>query len=1208
MILSDEPTSGMDPFSRRFVWNLIRQYRENRCIILTTHFMDEADLLGDRIAIMAEGQLRCVGSSLFLKREFGVGYNLTVAKISSNGLSSRNSRSSLNSNGMDDDVEKGINAGSLTIEKDGSIDDEITGIVKNAVSESSLLSNVGNEISFQLPLAACNHFPDMLTKLDALCSEERIFTYGLGITTLEEVFLMVARGETGKRKNLQKLNSQPPVPTEGDTSSIKQFRSDAELQQQFSRHVQALFAKRATNFKRDKKAWCCSTICPSFFALIGFMTVAMAPVNRNMSLMLLKLDDNNPEVLQEQRNPIPFNQGGNSFSCRPGKCIGFTDGVLFGDENFVCGQSAVFGFDSNSSNMEGYSGPNCTITASNTFLNEVVDVGAYPVPQNTSSIQDASSNLIETSTLFESTQYGALYFTHDTDSLVNGDAETAVKYNDAVYTACVEREQDPAECERFSGIGYTVSTNFTSLHAPLLYQAIADEAIIRSAIQNPDISINPAIHPLPITSAEEAYISGEDSFMAWFLLVVSFPFITGAFGTFVVAERQSKAKHLQTVSGVKPWAYWLSTYAWDTLNYQLPLWIVVIFIYATGLEALITNERGVASGTISTLFLFGPASAGFTYCVSFLFKSPSMCNLFIIVFGFIIGMVPAIVTFILRLIAADPSGDLSHFLTIAQSIEWVLRFFPPFNMAKGLFFITNIETISIIYAKPDITVWDSEVLLYEIIFLAIQCILYIALAVSIDKMSNKPRYKQALRSFLRFATCHYFGKGNSNIAPVTYFDEEDPADQPDEDVMFENERVFAGDADRDLITIKDLSKVYDNGKRAVDHLSLGVPPGECFGLLGINGAGKTTTMAMLTAEFPPTTGDAFLDSFSVTHQPEQTRQRIGYCPQFDAHFMNMTGKEHVELYGSIKGIPQEFVKEAASAKLAQVGLNEFDSNRLSATYSGGMKRKLSVACATIGEPATIFLDEPSTGMDPLARRDLWRVISQMVSGDKASKTSVILTTHSMEECEALCPRIGIMAGGKLQCLGSAQQLKSRFGHGFQIEAKVKDALQENHDYKETKKALLNYFQGSSRNKDCVYIKLDKAIEAVDAITNNSDIASMICEDNPIGYVIYRNASSESGIALDELTSFCVQEMRLDNLKQFCLSSFSSATLRERQENKVRYEVSSEALKISSVFGIIEEHKDKLQLQDYGVSQTSLEQVFNQFAAKAEERKQGGDDK
>ena len=85
-------------------------------------------------------------------------------------------------------------------------------------------------------------------------------------------------------------------------------------------------------------------------------------------------------------------------------------------------------------------------------------------------------------------------------------------------------------------------------------------------------------------------------------------------------------------------------------------------------------------------------------------------------------------------------------------------------------------------------------------------------------------------------------------------------------------------------------------------------------------------------------------------------------------------------------------------------------------------------------------------------------------------------------------------------------------------------------------------------------------------------------------------------------------MRLDNLKQFCLSSFSSATLRERQENKVRYEVSSEALKISSVFGIIEEHKDKLQLQDYGVSQTSLEQVFNQFAAKAEERKQGGDDK
>jgi ATP-binding cassette, subfamily A (ABC1), member 3 len=120
--------------------------------------------------------------------------------------------------------------------------------------------------------------------------------------------------------------------------------------------------------------------------------------------------------------------------------------------------------------------------------------------------------------------------------------------------------------------------------------------------------------------------------------------------------------------------------------------------------------------------------------------------------------------------------------------------------------------------------------------------------------------------------------------------------------------------------------------------------------------GKTTTMAMLTAEFPPTSGDATLAGFSVTKQPEKTRRRVGYCPQFDALLMNLTGREHVELYASIKGVPSALVKEAAALKLAEVGLSEKDSDRLAAGYSGGMKRRLSLATATIGNPSIVFLD------------------------------------------------------------------------------------------------------------------------------------------------------------------------------------------------------------------------------------------------------------
>lgn len=171
-------------------------------------------------------------------------------------------------------------------------------------------------------------------------------------------------------------------------------------------------------------------------------------------------------------------------------------------------------------------------------------------------------------------------------------------------------------------------------------------------------------------------------------------------------------------------------------------------------------------------------------------------------------------------------------------------------------------------------------------------------------------------------------------------------------------------------------------------------------------------MGLLTAEFPPTSGDAILGGFSVTHEPQNIRRRIGYCPQFCAHFENMTAREHLEMYAAIKGIPKQCVKAAVAKKLQEVGLSEDDSDRLCANYSGGMKRRLSLACATIGQPQIVFLDECSTGVDPVARREIWQLVTDMVAGrgwpEASQKPAVILTTHSMEECEALCRRIGIM--------------------------------------------------------------------------------------------------------------------------------------------------------------------------------------------------------
>jgi ABC-type multidrug transport system ATPase subunit len=215
--------------------------------------------------------------------------------------------------------------------------------------------------------------------------------------------------------------------------------------------------------------------------------------------------------------------------------------------------------------------------------------------------------------------------------------------------------------------------------------------------------------------------------------------------------------------------------------------------------------------------------------------------------------------------------------------------------------------------------------------------------------------------------------------------------------LAEEERVRNGGAEDSTILVKDLKKVYPGGKYAVRGVSLGIPNGECFGLLGINGAGKSTTLSMLSGEFLPSSGEASLAGLNLLTDVHRCRRKIGYCPQFDALFELLTGREHLQLYARIKGIVEADIPKVVDAKIAEMGLTEY-ADRFAGTYSGGNKRKLSVAVAMIGEPSIVFLDEPSTGMDPVARRFMWAVISDIVT--KREKCSLILTTHrySTQHC------------------------------------------------------------------------------------------------------------------------------------------------------------------------------------------------------------------
>jgi ABC-type multidrug transport system ATPase subunit len=193
--------------------------------------------------------------------------------------------------------------------------------------------------------------------------------------------------------------------------------------------------------------------------------------------------------------------------------------------------------------------------------------------------------------------------------------------------------------------------------------------------------------------------------------------------------------------------------------------------------------------------------------------------------------------------------------------------------------------------------------------------------------------------------------------------------------------------------------------------------------LGTNGAGKTTTMAMLTGEQIPSCGEAYIGGISVVSEMSIARRLIGYCPQFDALHDHMSPREHLRLYCRLRGLTKQATERQIQEIIEALSLTSYQDTMAKA-LSGGNKRKLSLGIALIGQTQTILLDEPSAGMDPVARRDLWKSLKLA-----STSRSVILTTHHLEEVEALADRVAIMVAGKMRCLGTLQELKTKFAGG-----------------------------------------------------------------------------------------------------------------------------------------------------------------------------------
>ena len=372
---------------------------------------------------MAQGHLRCVGSSLFLKKHYGVGYQLTIEKRSLVDARDTLSKTITKDYFDDPDVEvRRIGTDEMAVDELTSGDDTKTAtgreegdaalvsIVKSNVSSASLLSNVGTELSFQLPVGAASKFQPMFEGLDQEVEAGNITSYGVSITTLDEVFLLVARGETAEKTNLSSSRLQTTNQL-GNEEAERSVRSKMNLESDglFFRHLGALFKKRAAYFRRDKKvsihiirsgsrilhltlivpelscskkAWVCTTVLPSIFVCLGFIIFKVAAPHRNLEPIALNLNDYNTGIKQAPRNPIAFNEPASTYSCQPGFCACQPDSYIepsSGERYHYCGSRAK---------LNG--GPSCSISESRNITGTLSDAGAVPMGANVGNVLQVS--------------------------------------------------------------------------------------------------------------------------------------------------------------------------------------------------------------------------------------------------------------------------------------------------------------------------------------------------------------------------------------------------------------------------------------------------------------------------------------------------------------------------------------------------------------------------------------------------------------------------------------------------------------------------------------------------------------------------------------------------------------------------------------------------------------------------------------------------
>ncbi|KAM0035611.1 putative ABC-type sulfate transporter [Helianthus debilis subsp. tardiflorus] len=507
-------------------------------------------------------------------------------------------------------------------------------------------------------------------------------------------------------------------------------------------------------------------------------------------------------------------------------------------------------------------------------------------------------------------------------------------------------------------------------------------------------------------------------FFTWVILQL-FPIVL----TGLVYEKQQNLRIMMKMHGLGDGPYWMISYAYFLATSLVYMFCFVVFGSAVGLKFFTLNDYSIQ---FVFYFIYINLQISLAFLVAALFSNVKTAS--------VVGYITVFATGLL-------GGFFFQFFLQDKSFSrvWivVMELYPGFSLYGGLYEFSQYAFTGN-YMGTDGMRWgdlgdSNNEMRHVLIIMLVEWLVVFFVSYYIDQAVSSgsgPRKSPLffLEQFKKKNSTSFRKPSLQRQGSKVYVQLEKP------DVAQERERVEQSLVEQDTshaIVCDNLKKVYPGRdgnpeKFAVRGLSLALSQGECFGMLGPNGAGKTSFINMMIGLIKPSAGTAYVQGLDITTNMDQIYANMGVCPQHDLLWETLTGREHLLFYGRLKNLKGSTLTQAVEESLKSVNLfNGGVADKQAGKYSGGMKRRLSVAISLIGDPKVVYMDEPSTGLDPASRNNLWNVVKRA-----KQNRAIILTTHSMEEAEHLCDRLGIFVDGSLQCVGNPKELKGRYGGSY----------------------------------------------------------------------------------------------------------------------------------------------------------------------------------